>query len=266
MQGEYIIDRLLPTFVASACTKLGFTCDRFSNDWVLQIDNNGKRQWVIGYTFDINGAGAVGVASDKVATSLALFREGIPTARHYLVRTHAEQNLLLDNLTEVNAGDPAVVKPLSGSGGRGVSLAPNQTAALEYIRASTHPDWALSPYYDIASEKRAIMLDGRVLCAYDKAHPYEQEDGLKMFNLGHGGLAVNYDLSHDEQALAKQALKASGLRVASVDIATLSNGQQIIMEINSGITMEHYARQSRENFKITADSYLQIVQAMMSRN
>ncbi len=262
MQGEYIIDRLLPTFVANACTKLSFTCVRFSNDWVLRIDNDGKRRWVIGYTFDINGAGAVGVASDKVAASLALTREGIPTAQHYLVRTHAEQKLLLDNLTEVNTEDPAVVKPLSGSGGRGVNLIPNLAAALEHIRTSTHPDWALSPYYNIASEKRVIMLDGRVLCAYDKTQPYEQ-DGLKMFNLGMGAVAVNCNLSEDEKELAERALVASNLRVASVDIAILDDGRLMIMEINSGITMEHYARQSEEYLTIAADVNREIIQVMM---
>jgi ribosomal protein S6--L-glutamate ligase len=232
---------------------------------VLRIDSRDKRRWVIGYTFDINGAGAVGVASDKVAASLALLNEDILTAIHYLVRTRAEEELLVDNLTDVTERESVVAKPLSGSGGRGVKLLPNKTAALDYIRTSTHPDWALSPYYDIVSEKRAIMLDGQVLCAYDKTKPCEQ-DGLKMFNLGQGSVAVNCELSHDEQNLAERALKASGLRAASVDIATLTNGELMIMEINSGITMENYARQSEEYFGIAADVYLQIVRAMMESN
>jgi ribosomal protein S6--L-glutamate ligase len=262
MQGEYIVDRLLPGFVADACEKLGLTCARFSDDWVIRIDGSGMRRWVIGYTFDLNGAGAVGVASDKVATSLALASEGIPAAMHYLVRIHAEQNLLLDNLDELDPEEPVVIKPLSGSGGRGVKLMSNQAAALEDIRISTHPDWVLSPYYDITSEKRAIMLDGRVLCAYDKTQPYEQ-DGLRMFNLGQGAVAVNCELSKDELTLAERALAASGLRAASVDIAKLSDGELMIMEINSGITMEHYARQSEEYFSIAREVYLELVKAMV---
>src|SRR6476646_916627 len=101
MQGEYIIDRLLPDFVADACATLGFKCERFSDDWVIRIDSGAKRRWIIGYTFDINGAAAVGVASDKVAASLALSGEGVPVAMHYLARTHAEQELQLDNLKEM---------------------------------------------------------------------------------------------------------------------------------------------------------------------
>lgn len=262
MQGEYIVDRLLPGFVADACEKLGLTCTRFSDDWVIRIDGSAKRRWVIGYTFDLNGAGAVGVASDKVASSLTLEHEGVPAAKHYLVRIHSEQGLLLDNLVGVGSEEPVVIKPLSGSGGRGVRLTANRAAALEYIRMSTHPDWALSPYYEIVSEKRVIMLDGRVLCSYDKTQPHEQ-DGLKMFNLGLGAVAVNCELSKDELALAERALTASGLRVASVDIARLTGGELMIMEINSGITMEHYARQSEEYFKTAADVYLHLVGAML---
>jgi glutathione synthase/RimK-type ligase-like ATP-grasp enzyme len=106
------------------------------------------------------------------------------------------------------------------------------------------------------------MLDGNVLCSYDKTQPRDQ-DGLKMFNLGQGAVAVNCELSDDELALAKRALKASGLRTASVDIAKLGDGSLMIMEINSGITMEHYARQSEEYFSVAADVYLQIVKVMM---
>lgn len=262
MQGEYITDRLLPGYVADACTKLGYGFTSFSDDWVLRIDNGDTRRWVIGYTFDINGAGAVGVASDKVAASFALSNEGIPVAMHYLVRTRAEEELLINHLTVVTEEEPVVIKPLSGSGGRGVQLMPNKAAALDFIRASVYPDWALSPYYDIISEKRAIMLDGRILCSYNKTQPYDQA-GLKMFNLGQGAVAVNCELSDDERELVERALKASSLRVASVDIATLKDGRLMIMEINSGITMEKYARQSEEYFKIAADVYQMIVQAMM---
>jgi glutathione synthase/RimK-type ligase-like ATP-grasp enzyme len=265
MQGEYIVDRLLPGFVADACEKLGFTYTRFSDDWVIRVDGSGKRRWVVGYTFDLNSAAATGVASDKVATSLTLANEGIPATEHLLVRTHAEQNLLLDNLTELDAEEPVVIKPLSGSGGRGVKLMLDKAAALEFIAASTHPNWALSPHYDIISEKRAIMLDGRVICAYDKTRPYNQ-DGLKMFNLGLGAIAVNCELSEDERALAERALAASSLRVAAVDIARLSDGSPIIMEINSGITMEHYARQSEEYRDIAAGVYSQIIEVMMYGN
>jgi glutathione synthase/RimK-type ligase-like ATP-grasp enzyme len=262
MQGEYIVDRLLPGFVADACENLSVACARFSDDWVIRIDGNGKRRWVVGYTFDLNGAGSVGVASDKVATSLTLESEGIPATEHFLVRTHAEQDLLLDNLTELDAEKPVVIKPLSGSGGRGVRLMPNKAAALEFIGASTHPNWALSPHYDVVSEKRVIMLDGQVLCAYDKTQPYDQE-GLKMFNLGLGAVAVNCELSADELTLAERALAASSLRIAAVDIARLSDGSPIIMEINSGITMEHYARQSEEYLKMAANVYQRIIEAMM---
>lgn len=260
--GEFIIDRLLPEFVRTACERQGITFQSFSDDWVLRLQRSSQARWVLGYKFDLNSAAASGVAQDKVAAYQVLSANNIPVLPHFLVRSVASQPLPVHELRQVFASRPVVIKPLTGTGGRGVQKCDSVAIALEQIAADPEPAWAISLYVDVAAEYRLIVLDGEVLLAYEKTKPTER-DGLKLFNLGTGAVAQDITASDTIQNIALEATRTLNLRLAAVDIIKTDQAFEIL-EVNDGMMMENYARQSTDHRARAARIYDRIVTAMFA--
>jgi glutathione synthase/RimK-type ligase-like ATP-grasp enzyme len=262
---NYGADRLLADFVAAAAAARGISCEAMSQNWLLRLQRNDTIRWAVGYQFDLNTAGANAVAQDKVATYLALKRSGLPVVQHVLVRSMPNEPVPVHHLRELFDG-PFVIKPLNASGGRGVQLVAGADKAAEVIRASDVAAWAASPFCDISTEYRVMLLDGKVLLAYQKTQPVTL-DGLKFFNLGLG--AVPQDIADAAQAdqvatLAQTVCRELSLRLAAVDIVQLASGELRVLEVNDGIMMENYARTS-DAYRARAEGvYDAIVAAMFA--
>ena len=106
------------------------------------------------------------------------------------------------------------------------------------------------------------MLDGRVIAAYQKQPVVH--DGLPMFNLGLGAIGVEVVPLDEVKSLAVNAMNALGLRLAAVDIVVLADGTYKVLEVNDGIMMENYMRQSQTNKKHAETIYGMIIDAMMT--
>lgn len=255
--GEYIKDRLLPRLVQEACDHLGVQCQSFSDDWVLQIQRDVSPQYIVGYKFDLNQAATAALAADKVAAYLALQSAGVPAIEHCLYRGGD-----MPSMSNVHNG--VVVKPLTGTGGRGVSYFASPYDAWDHMQKSSAEAWAVSPYVKITREIRTILLDGVPLLMYDKI-PATQEGAMVLFNLGKGATAVDLDIRRygEVSDLAIRAQQALGLRVAAVDCVELDDGSLRVLEVNDGIMMEYYARISPEHYKRAYTVYAQLVKAMI---
>ncbi len=260
--GEFIIDRWLPDAVRTACQNLGYECKTFSGDWIIRISSDNTLRWIFGYGFDINAQAAAQNANDKVACYQILSEAGLPAMPHYLVRPEIMNATYISQLSQ-QLGDIAIVlKPLSGTGGHSITKHDSIQRALTYIADKDRPDWSVSPFETIRSECRLFMLDGQVVLSYEKTEPIT-ENGLLFYNLGKGSQAVICKPTAQEVDLARAAVTALGLRVAAVDIVTLTDDSQQIVEVNSGVMMEHFMRQSPEYRQIGYDIYRKIIDAMM---
>jgi glutathione synthase/RimK-type ligase-like ATP-grasp enzyme len=263
--GPYIADRLLPGLVKAYAEQYGIDFQAFSGEWVLRLERDGIIKWIVGYTFDVNSAAAAAVARDKVATYATLQAAGIDTMPHYLVRSLPHELIHVRELHEVLNGLPVVAKPLEGAGGRDVILFKSTDDALAMIRQSGEPAWALSPFRDLSAEYRLIILDGELLFSYEKSQPALRE-GLKLFNLGLGAKASPIEGATLAQLLpmAQQVTQATALRLAAVDIVRLADGSLQVMEVNGGVMMEHFLRQSPENKNRAVAVYEAILNAMFA--
>ncbi|MEO6761811.1 MAG: hypothetical protein ABI220_05625 [Candidatus Saccharimonadales bacterium] len=265
--GEYIVDRILPEMVKAASKRHQINCQLFSDDWVIKLSKGDKSRWILGYRFDINAAAASGLAQDKVATYQVLTDAGIPALQHVLARSVASQPMPETELTQTFGYSPVVMKPLSGTGGRGVQLQPDVRQALLAIGADAEPAWALSPYREVYSEYRLILLDGRVLLSYEKIGPTKR-GGLKLFNLGLGAVARDIapeKLNPKLSQLAASAVDELGLRLAAVDV--IRTDQELeILEVNDGLMMENYASQSGENKDWATDIYDEVITQMFEQS
>jgi glutathione synthase/RimK-type ligase-like ATP-grasp enzyme len=153
---------------------------------------------------------------------------------------------------------------------------------------------AVSPFYDIANEFRVIMLGGDARLIYKKIRPHVTGDGKKAVyelafekfgasvaglditadlaavpsagekvtlcwkhNLGQGSKAVpvyDNELCALLESIAVRAVRALDIKFASVDIIQ-TDGEYIILEINSGIMMENFAVSGDENYRTAKEIY-----------
>jgi hypothetical protein len=262
-KGPYIANRLMPGVIAAYCNRAGIDFQAYSSDWVLRLSRGGVVKWIVGTKFDLNGSAVGELAQDKVATYTVLSAAGIKAVPHYLVRSLPHELIHIDELYDELGEVLVVAKPLEGTGGRDVMLMDSTDKALTMIRASGEPAWALSPHLDLQTEYRLIMLDDKSLLAFEKTKP-TYRDNLKLFNLGFGAVAADIDEDVLNQLLpiARNAMQTTALRLASVDIVRTASNELLVLEINDGITMEHYARQSNEYKDRTIRVYETIVNAL----
>jgi glutathione synthase/RimK-type ligase-like ATP-grasp enzyme len=263
--GQYIVDRFLPEFVAAAAESRGIRPEVMSDGWVIRLDDDAVRRWVVGYQFDLNTTATSAVAQDKVATYLALTRAGVAAVPHALVRSVPHEPDIATHLLGKFNG-PLVIKPLDGTGGRGVHKVSDAGAAVAVVQGSEEVAWAASPWYDVAAEYRVIVLDGQVLLAYEKTGAVELH-GLRFYNLGLGAVAQDIASAQrlaEVSSIALETCRQLGLRLAAVDIVQAIDNGLLVLEVNDGIMMENYARQSAEYKARAARIYDAIVAAMFA--
>ncbi len=258
MNGEYITARLLPEVIRHLCARQGISYTSFSDNWLLRLEKDSQVHWAFGYQFDINNAASLKIAEEKVATFLALDHAGIPAIPHYLAKSVADDEPDWSLLQQLTPDVAYVTKPLAGSGGKHISMHTSLDEAASALRTSPLEAIAISPWYDIVSEVRLIVLDGTILLAYEKTNAQEK-DGLRYFNLGHGAEPRVFTPSAEESRMALASLAACSLRLGAVDIAICASGERLVMEVNSGIMLENFARNSPENLKITEEIYKKIL-------
>ena len=259
---DYIIDRWLPEAVRSACNELDFACDSFSDDWIIRVQHNDQQKFIFGYSFSVNSQSSAQIANDKVACYQILDNSGIAAMPHNLIRPEIINQEYVTHLQSVLAEGDIVLKPLSGTGGYEISRHHSLQGALDAIAETTRPDWCVAPYADIANEQRVFMLDGETMLSYKKTEP-PTIDGVTYFNLGKGAHAVITPPTQTEQDLAYQSMAALGLRTGAVDIVTLTDGTVQVVEVNSGVMLERFMRQSEENKLIGYAVYRKIIAKMM---
>lgn len=239
--GEFIKDRWMVKAIKNICQERGIDFVSYSDDWLLELSKDTHTARILGYKFSLNNGVAAQSAEDKVATSMILAAHQIPALTHALVRT---KDMYYDKWLKKD-WQQVVVKPLVGTSGHGVRLFKKTADASEWIKSQTIDAWAVSPFIKIKREVRLIVLDGNVLLAYEKIPVVI--NGLSMFNLGLGATPKNIQAPDDMKQLAIGAQHVMGLRLAAIDVIEQEDGAIMVLEINDGIMMEHYARASKEN-------------------
>ena len=180
----------------------------------------------------VNAAAVVAVCGDKVATSAALARRGLPTPRTLVAFTPEAALRAVEEL-----GYPVVIKPAVGSWGRMVSRLNDRDAAeavLEHKRAlgsaadsvfyvQEHVD---KPGRDI----RSFVVGGETICAIYR----ESEHWIT--NTARGGHASNCPVTAEIDGLSRAAAEAVGGGMVAVDLLESRDGRLLICEVNH--TME----------------------------
>ena len=176
----------------------------------------------------INRYQTAATCADKLLTSLALARAGVPQPGS---RVAFEPESALDAVERV--GYPAVLKPVTGSWGRLLARVNDRETAESIIEhRQTLGNYNHHTYYVQAyvhkpgRDIRAFIVGDRTICAIyrDSAH--------WITNTARGGTASNCPVTPELDALCQSAAAAVGGGVLAIDLLEDADGRLLVNEVN----------------------------------
>ncbi len=247
MMDSELKNRVLVEAIKVACREQGITCTFLSDDWVIRLKKGNVSHFVYGYGLDVNSQASANIAIDKVATYELLKEAQIDAVPHYLLSSPSQPEISSSSLDELLIKHKSlVIKPNLGSRGEMVARVDSVNKAIEFTKDTGVVSWAVSPYLDIKNELRLVVLNGAVMLAYEKINP-QFINNLAMFNLSLGAGSKELklaDISYDLKSVAVKAMEAIGLKFGAVDIVLDEQKSACVLEVNSGFSLEHYAKSS----------------------
>lgn len=218
----------------------------------------------------------------------------------YAQGCHREEDLI--NIFNKYQGD-VIVKPNLGSIGLGVYHITDKKELLTKTKELLNENFSISicPFYHIKNEYRVIVLDNESKLIFKKINPTVTGDGKSTlkellikfnpyyfkdkeiinyipkkdeiytydfrFNLSCGSIAsldITDDLKEKLAVLALDASKRVGITFASIDIIETTNHELLIMEANSGVTINKVINFIPNGYEIAKNIYREAILKMIS--
>lgn len=180
----------------------------------------------------VNPSDVIETCGDKLTTSLALARRGVPTPR---VRVALEPESALRAIEEM--GYPVVLKPAVGSWGRLLARINDRDAAeavLEHkatLGSVQHSVFYIQEHVDKPGrDLRVFMVGDEPICAIARASDHW------ITNTARGGRASAFDVTPDVARICRDAAAAVGGGVLAIDLLETADGRVLVSEVNH--TME----------------------------
>jgi tetrahydromethanopterin:alpha-L-glutamate ligase len=170
-----------------------------------------------------NPPDAIARAANKLGTTLALERAGVPTP------ATATTSSLKEALEFLAKYKKAVSKPLFGYKGRGILLLTEEDETVLHTTLESQGIVYLQEFIHLASPRdiRAFVVNGDVLGAIYRVAPV----GAWISNLAKGGKAEPCPVTDELRDLAIRACRAVGVVYSGVDLLETSEGLKVI-EVN----------------------------------
>ncbi|HHV78079.1 MAG TPA: lysine biosynthesis protein LysX [Firmicutes bacterium] len=182
-------------------------------------------------TLTLNSPSTIAICNDKILTTLALVKAGLPSPRTLVA---LDESSALDAVSRV--GYPAVLKPTTGSWGRLLARINDRDAAEAVIEHKARLGSYLHSVFYVQEhiakpgrDIRVVVVGGHAIAAM-----YRVSDHW-VTNAARGGRGINYPLSGEAAALAERAALAVGGGVLAVDLLEAPDGL-LVNEVNA--TME----------------------------
>jgi len=179
-----------------------------------------------------NSAAVTALCNDKLLTTLALLRAGVPTPRTLLA---FEPQVSIQGIEML--GYPVVLKPIAGSWGRLLARINDRDAAeavlehQETLGSYQHhihyiQQYVAKPQRDI----RAFVVGGQTICAIYRTSEHW------VTNTARGAVASNCPVTTELDSLCVQAAQAVGGGILAIDVLEDPEHGLLVNEINA--TME----------------------------
>ena len=179
----------------------------------------------------VNTYDVASTCGDKLLTTLALIRDGVPTPRVFVAHTPESALQAIERL-----GYPVVLKPAVGSWGRLLSKVNDRDAAeailehKETLGSYHHSIFYIQEYVEKRGRDiRSFVVGDETICAIYRTSPHW------ITNTARGGVATNCPVTPEIHEISVRAAKAVGGGVVAIDLFETPDGISV-NEVN--YTME----------------------------
>lgn len=287
--------------IEDICKKKNIAYSLVSKDWIMVLKKHNQIRYIVGYKFDLNDHAVGQICDDKYAFYDVLKEFSLPLVEHYIIFQKYNVEEILDYAKKYQY--QIVVKSNTGTCGKDMYFVTNEKTLVSTIEQLLRKKFSisLSPYYDIRTEYRCVILNGESVLFYGKKKPIVYGDGsstiyellckfnsyyfqnkedeswhkvLKenevyeynwQFNLSKGAIPYIIEdqiLKSKVETLALHVAEILNLKFASIDIVELETGEFLVLEANSGVMMENFMHFFKDGEKIVYSIYEKAIEAM----
>lgn len=282
--------------------ELGIKTTILSDNWTIVLEKDGKTRYITGYQFDLNHHAIGNIMDDKGLFWDLLRYKNIPIIEQYVIFHNYDKDKVLDyfkkhnNEIIVKGNISNAGKEVFKINDEKTLFDTIDKLLLKQFSIS------LCPYYHIINEYRVIILDNVVRNIFGKEKPKVIGDGKKnilelareynpyyiehedkivnpyyilkdkemaelsfKFNLSEGAKSftdISNDLKEKIISLALRVTKELDITFASVDIIYTEDHELLVLEANSGVTMNKFILQNKDGYDLAYSIYLDAVKLM----
>jgi [lysine-biosynthesis-protein LysW]--L-2-aminoadipate ligase len=180
----------------------------------------------------VNGSAVLELCNDKVRTSAALARVGVPQPKLRVAFSPEQALAAIESL-----GYPSVIKPAVGSWGRLLAKVNDRDAAEALIEHKQtlggfhHGTIYIQEYIEKRGRDiRAFVIGGETICAIYRSSEHW------ITNTARGGLATNCPVTPELADICARAASAAGGGILAIDLFEDAERGLLVNEVNA--TME----------------------------
>lgn len=282
--------------------ELGIKVTLLSDGWTKVLEKDGKTRYITGYQFDLNNHAIGNIMDDKGLFYDVLCYKNIPVIEQYVIFNNYDKNKVLDyfylhNKEIIVKGNVSNAgKEVFKINDEKELFQVIDKLLLKQFSIS------LCPYYNIKNEYRVIILNNTVRNIFGKIKPVVIGDGKKTikelaleysdyfkehedkiinplyvpldnerielsfkFNLSEGAKSFTDIPSNLKNKIINLALKVTNslnITFASVDIIYTFDNKLLVLEANSGVTMNKFILQNENGYNIAYSIYRDAVKLM----
>ena len=264
--------------------ELGIKVKVFSDGWLKILEKNNEIHYITGYQFDLNNHGIGNIMDDKGLFWNALKYKNIPIIDQYIIFKNYDKDDILNYfmahnkeiIVKGNIGN-------AGNEVFKVNSKKELFKTIDKLFLKEF-SISLCPYYSIKNEYRVVVLDNEIKLVFGKIKPYIVGDGKSTvlelakeysdyyishfdiienkdyipklnekielsfkFNLSSGGktfLDIPTNLKKQITDLALEVTNELNITFASIDIIHTNDDQLLVMEANSGVTLNKFMQEN----------------------
>jgi [lysine-biosynthesis-protein LysW]---L-2-aminoadipate ligase len=181
---------------------------------------------------------------NKMMTSLLLKKHNVPTPKTYFTFSSESALEILDK-----EGYPLVIKPITGSWGRGVMLLKDRDTADAIIEVRELNDGPLDRIYYLQEAIKRPPRDIRAIVVGDQviAAMYRTSTGGFKTNIALGGEPVPCEITKELEDVCIKASTAVGGGILGVDVMEDEKRGLVVHEVNNTVEFKGLAKVAKRN-------------------
>lgn len=292
--------------IKSICDEENIKFNLVSKDWIIILEKDNKTRFISGYKFGLNNHALGLICDDKYALFDVLSHFNIKVSEYYIVFNNYDRNKILEYANKYNYHLVVKSNVgTCGNDVYRVNNEIELFEIIDKLLIKSH-SISLSPYYDIKNEYRSIIYNDNIELFYGKKRPIVIGDGNKtvyelllefnnyyfsklkdhsnldyilekdklyeyswQHNLSKGSIPFyieDEEIKNKVQNLALEVSNKLKLSFASIDIIELTNGDIMVLEVNSGVMMDNFINIMNEGKTIAKEIYRKAILALFKEN